>query len=119
MVLKTLIILNRNPYDGTDVTWNALRLGEKLLDRHIELSMFLMNDSIDLAREGVDPPSGYFNLTEMLAGLITKGVSVKVCGTCLVRCGIHKDKNLIQGAVKATMPELAEWIDECDRIISF
>ena len=24
--MKTLLVLNRNPYDGTDVTWNALRL---------------------------------------------------------------------------------------------
>ena len=29
---KVLIVLNRNPYDGTDVTWNALRLTGKLKD---------------------------------------------------------------------------------------
>jgi len=117
--MKTLVLLNRNPYDGTDVTWNALRLGEKLLDRGTELRIFLMNDSIDLAKEGVKPPEGYFNLTEMLQGLIGKGVPVKVCGTCLVRCGIHKNKPLIGGAVEAKMPELAEWITESDKVISF
>ena len=117
--MKALLILNRNPYDGTDVTWNALRLGEKLLDRGMELRIFLMNDSVDLAREGIEPPSGYFNLTEMLTGLISKGVPVKVCGTCLVRCGIHKGKPLVKGAVEAKMPELAEWIEECDKVISF
>jgi uncharacterized protein involved in oxidation of intracellular sulfur len=117
--MKTLIILNRNPYDGNDVTWNALRLGEKLLDRGMEVKIFLMNDSIDLAKEGVEPPSGYFNLTEMLAGLIAKGIPVKICGTCLVRCGIHKGKNLIKGALEAKMPELAEWIVDCDKVISF
>jgi uncharacterized protein involved in oxidation of intracellular sulfur len=117
--MKTLIVLNRNPYDGTDVTWNALRLGEKLLDRGAELRIFLMNDSIDLAKVGVMPPEGYFNLTEMLQGLIGKGVQVKVCGTCLVRCGIHKQKSLIEGAPEAKMPELAEWITESDRVISF
>jgi hypothetical protein len=70
--MKVLMVLNRNPYDGSDVTWNALRLGEKLLDRGMELRIFLMNDSVDLAREGVEPPAGYFNLTEMLTGLISK-----------------------------------------------
>jgi len=55
-MMKTLLVLNRNPYDGTDVTWNALRLGEKLLERGTELRIFLMNDSIDLAKEGVTPP---------------------------------------------------------------
>ena len=117
--MKVLVVLNRNPYDGTDVTWNALRLGEKLLDRGTELRLFLMNDSVDLAREGVEPPAGYFNLTEMLAGLIAKGVPVKVCGTCLVRCGIHKAKSLIKSAPEAKMPELAEWLLECDKAISF
>jgi uncharacterized protein involved in oxidation of intracellular sulfur len=117
--MKALIILNGNPYDGTDITWNALRLAEKLLDRGTELRVFLMNDSVDLAREGVEPPAGYFNLTEMLAALIAKGVPVKTCGSCLVRCGIYKGKSLIQGALEAKMPELAEWIEECDRVISF
>ena len=117
--MKTLIVLNRNPYDGTDVTWNALRLGDKLLDKGAELRVFLMNDSIDLAKEGVTPPEGYYNLTEMLQGLIEKGVQVKTCGTCLVRCGIHKNKPLIKGAPESTMPELAEWIIDSDKVISF
>jgi len=117
--MKTLIILNRNPYDGSDVTWNALRLGEKLLERKIELYIFLMTDSVDLAREGVEPPAGYFNLTEMLVGLAGKGVPVKVCGTCLVRCGVHKGKPLVKGAKEAKMSELAEWIGERDKVISF
>ena len=42
--MNTLIIFNQNPYDGTDVTWNALRLAEKLLDLEIETRLFLMND---------------------------------------------------------------------------
>jgi uncharacterized protein involved in oxidation of intracellular sulfur len=78
-----------------------------------------MNDSIDLAKEGVTPPEGYYNLTEMLQELIGKGVQVKVCGTCLVRCGIHKQKPLIEGAPEAKMPELAEWVTQSDKVISF
>ena len=117
--MKILLILNQNPYDGTDVAWNALRLGENLLDKDIKLRIFLMNDSVDLAKEGIIPPEGYFNLTEILQGLIRKGVHVKVCGTCLVRCGIHKNKSLINGAIEAKMPELAEWITKSDRVISF
>ena len=50
---------------------------------------------------------------------MVKGVLVKVCGTCLVRCGIHKNKPLISGAIEAKMPELAEWIIESDKVISF
>lgn len=117
--MKALVVLNRNSYDGTDVTWNALRLVEQLLNLSVETRLFLMNDSIDLAKEGVVPPEGYYNLTEMLQALISKDVPVKVCGTCLVRCGIHKNKPLISGAIEAKMPELAQWVQECDKVLSF
>jgi len=117
--MKTLLVLNVNPYDGTDVTWNALRLAEQLLNRGVELRLFLMNDSVDLAKEGVVPTEGYLNLTQMLQKLIEKGVPVKVCGTCLVRCGIHKNKPLIEGAMEAKMPELADWIADSDTVVSF
>ena len=30
MPMKILIVLNREPYDSTDVTWNSLRLADKL-----------------------------------------------------------------------------------------
>lgn len=50
--MKTLVVLNRNPYDGTDVTWNALRLAENLLDAGAGPRIFLMNDSIDPAKAG-------------------------------------------------------------------
>ena len=30
--MKTLIIFNHEPYDSTDVTWNGLRLADKLVE---------------------------------------------------------------------------------------
>jgi len=117
--MKTLIIFNRNPYDGTDITWNGLRLVEKLLDLDLEVSLFLMNDSVDMAREVCKPPEDFFDLGEMLKELVKKGVSIKVCGTCKVRCGIHKGEPYFDGAQEAKMTELAEWIKEADKIITF
>ena len=117
--MKVLIILNRNPYDGTDVTWNALRLVDKLLDAKVEVRLFLMNDSVDMAREMVRPPEGYFDLGEMLKNLISRGVPVKVCGTCKVRCGIYKGQPYFEGAQEAKITELVEWIKEADKVITF
>jgi uncharacterized protein involved in oxidation of intracellular sulfur len=117
--MKALLILNRNPYDGTDVTWNALRLADQLLNAGLEVNVFLMNDAVDLARDAARPPEGYFDLGEMLKGLIGRGVPVKVCGTCKVRCGIHKGEPYFDGAQEAKMTELAQWIKETDRIVTF
>ncbi|KPJ68894.1 sulfur reduction protein DsrE [candidate division WOR-1 bacterium DG_54_3] len=117
--MNILIIFNRNPYDGTDVTWNALRLAEKLLETKTLVRIFLMNDSVDLAREVTQPPEGYFHLGQMLKELINKGVGVKVCGTCMVRCGIHKGEPYFEGTKTAKIAELAEWIKEADKVITF
>jgi len=117
--MNTLIIFNKNPYDGTDVTWNGLRLAERLFGAGLEVNIFLVNDSVDLARDVTRPPEGYFDLREMLKDLINKGVPVKVCGTCKVRCGIHKGQPYFDGTQEAKMTELAQWVKEADKVISF
>jgi len=118
--MKVLIIFNREPYDNTDVTWNGLRLADKLLEAGQEVRIFLMNDSVDMARNACKPPANYDqDLVQMLKDLIAKGVSVKVCGTCMARCGIHKNQPYFDGAQKSTMPELAAWVVESDKVITF
>ena len=118
--MKTLIIFNRQPYDSTDVTWNGLRLAGSLLDKSEDVRIFLMNDSVDMARDICKPPEGYDqDLAQMLKELIAKDVPVKVCGTCMARCGIFRNEPYFDGAQKATMPELAEWVIECEKILTF
>jgi uncharacterized protein involved in oxidation of intracellular sulfur len=118
--MSILFILNRQPYDNTDVTWNALRLATKLTENKQEVRIFLMNDSVDLAREGCTPPLGYDqDLKAMLKNLISLGVPVEVCGTCMARCGIHKNESYYQGANKSTMIKLAEWVQECEKVLTF
>lgn len=117
---KILIIFNREPYDETDVTWNGLRLANKLLENGCEVRIFLMNDAVDMARDVCKAPEGYENdLSEMLRELIRKNVSVKVCGTCMSRCGIYKNHPYFEGAEKSTMQALAEWVIDCDKVLTF
>ncbi|MCW8443145.1 DsrE family protein [Fluoribacter gormanii] len=118
--MSILIIFNRMSYDGTDVTWNGLRLAEKLLDAEQEVRIFLMNDAVDLARDASKPPEGYdHNLSDMLKSIIARGVIVKVCGTCMARCGIYKNQPYFEGAKKSTMNELADWVVKTDKVITF
>lgn len=119
-IMKILIIFNRQPYDGTDITWNGLRLADKLIDIGQIVRIFLMNESVDMARDICKPPEEYDqDLSQMLKNLIKRKVEVKVCGTCMARCGIYKNHPYFDGAIKATIVELAEWIEECDKIITF
>lgn len=118
--MKVLIVFNREPYDNTDVTWNGLRLAQTLSMNGHELRIFLMNDSVDMARDVCKPPEGYDqDLSEMLKDLINKGVSVKVCGTCMARCGIYRNHPYFEGATKSTMAELADWVVDSDKVLTF
>ena len=117
--MNTLVVFNHLPYDGSDVTWNGLRLAGKLLEIGMEVRIFLMNDSVDLARDAAKPPEGYFDLGEMLKELIAKGATVKVCGTCKARCGLHKGQPYFEETHEATMDELAEWVKDADRLLTF
>ena len=64
------------------MTWNALRLAKRLDEDGADVRIFLMNDSVDLARDGITPPEGIDDMVAMLKELISVGVPVKVCGTC-------------------------------------
>lgn len=118
--MKILLIFNREPYDTTDVTWNGLRLAGKLVDGGNEVHIFLMNDAVDMARDACHPPEGYDqDLSRMLKDLISQGVVVKVCGTCMARCGIYKNHPYFEGAEKSNMQALADWVVDSERVIPF
>ena len=118
--MKILIIFNREPYDNTDITWNGLRLAETHRAKGEEVRIFLMNDSVDMARDICKAPENYDqDLSQMLRDLISKGVPVKVCGTCMARCGIYKNHPYFEGAEKSTMAFLADWVTDSDKVLTF
>lgn len=118
-IMATLLILNQQPYDGTDVTWNALRLARQLNSDGVEVRIFLMNDSVDLARDGIAPPDGIEDMVAMTKELIAKGVPVKVCGTCQNRCGVLKGQPYYEGAQFSTMAECSQWVQSSEKVLTF
>lgn len=118
--MNILILFNREPYDGTDITWNGLRLAGKLLDSGQTVRIFLMNDAVDLARDAYRKPETYDqDLGAMLRELIGRGVAVKVCSTCNARCGILKNQPYSANVENSNMVALAEWVVDSERVITF
>ena len=73
-----------------------------------------------MSRDVCKPAEGYDqDLSKMLKDLIAQGVPVKVCGTCMSRCGIYKNHPYFEETEKSTMPELAEWVVTSDKVITF
>lgn len=112
-----LLILSHAPFDG-DVTWNALRLARTLVDRRVPVRVFVMNDAIDLVRAGGMPEGSEFDLQAMLRDLLPRGGRVKICTTCVNRCGIGQGA-IIPEVTMSTMADLAEWVVDSDRVLVF
>ncbi len=112
-----LIILSNAPYEG-DVTWNALRLAGSLLERGAPVRLFVMNDAIDLVRQGSAPGGAEFDLQAMLRGLLPRGARLKICTTCINRCGMGRG-DLMPEAIMATMADLAAWVVESGHVLVF
>lgn len=114
------IILNHQPYDGSDVSWNALRLATMLHKNGQKVNIFLMNDAVDLARNKTQKPESYdYDLVLMIKKMYADGVALQACGTCNARCGIFKNEPYFDEKVSSTMQVLADWVIASDKVITF
>jgi uncharacterized protein involved in oxidation of intracellular sulfur len=115
-----LLILNDPPY-GTERTYNALRLAHALLKQSGEdrVDVFLMADAVAGARKGQNTPDGYYNVERMLKRVVAGDRGrVLLCGTCMDARGIA-DEDIMDGARRSTMDELAEATAQADKAIVF
>lgn len=117
--MKVLLIINDPPY-GSEKAYNALRLAMTLQKEHadVEVYIFLMADAVFCALPGQKTPDGYYNLERMFKGLVNKGAQVKACGTCADARGIRA-LQLIEGVEISTMSQLAQWVAEADKVLTF
>ena len=116
--MNLLFILNDPPY-GTERSYNGLRLALALAKTDgTELRLFLMADAVACAKLGQKTADGYYNLERMLRGLAAKEVPVGACGTCMDARGLV-DADLVAGAHRSSMTELAEWTLWAEKVLTF
>lgn len=114
---KILFIINDAPY-GNERAYNALRLAGTLTTQDdVAVQVFLMADAVGCAKAGQKVPEGYYNMQLMLNKVIRKG-DVASCGTCMDARGLS-DSDMIEGAKRSTMPELAAWTAAADKVLVF
>lgn len=116
--MKVLVIVNGPAY-GSELPFNALRLAGALSKRDgVQVRLFLMGDAVVSAIDGQQLPDGYYHLDRMIRGLSRRDGEVGCCGTCLDARGLDDDQ-LVEGASRSTMEQLADWTLEADRIVTF
>jgi uncharacterized protein involved in oxidation of intracellular sulfur len=112
----TLFIVNDAPY-GNERAYNALRLAGAVGAREGQaVRLFLMADAVTCAKAGQKVPEGYYNVQLML-GKVRKG-EVGLCGTCMDARGL-RDEELMEGAKRSTLAQLADWTVEADKVLVF
>ncbi|MFV2001634.1 MAG: DsrE/DsrF/TusD sulfur relay family protein [Paracoccaceae bacterium] len=116
--MKYLFIFNDPPY-GTERCFNGLRLAQALLKSEPapQVAVFLMADAVVCAKSGQITPNGYYNLERMLKG-VARQAELVLCGTCLDARGIT-DTELVAGATRGTMPQLAQMSNDADKVLVF
>lgn len=114
--MSTLLILNDPPY-GTERSYNGLRLAKALMGKGAEVSVFLMADAVACAKAGQKVPPGYYNLELMVKAVARQG-DVVLCGTCMDARGLRDDE-LVDGARRGTLEELATLTVAADKVLVF
>lgn len=113
----TLFILNDAPY-GTERAYNALRLAGALAGKQDQqVRVFLLADAVTCARAGQKVPEGYYNIALMLGRVAHRG-QIGVCATCMDARGLL-EADLIEGARRSTLAELADWTATADKVLVF
>ncbi len=113
--MNTLFILNDAPY-GTERSYNALRLARALAKTDGQtIRVFLMGDAVACAKSGQKVPDGYYNAGDMVRMV---GGEVSLCGTCMDARGMTEEQ-VVEGARRSTLKELAEWTAAADKVLVF
>ncbi len=115
--MNTLFILNDPPY-GSERSYNGLRLAKALSKQPEQrITVFLMGDAVACAKAGQKVPDGYYNAGDMVKMVATAG-EVGLCGTCMNARGME-DGEIVPGAARKTMNDLAAWTAAADKVLVF
>jgi uncharacterized protein involved in oxidation of intracellular sulfur len=117
--MKVLFILNDPPY-GTERCYNALRLANALMKSNpaVEVTVFLVAVAVSCGKKGQKTPDGYYNLERMLKRFAAGAHKLLLCGTCMDARGLT-GAELIDGASRSSMDELAGAPVEADKVLVF
>ncbi|MFW7341487.1 DsrE family protein [Pollutimonas sp. H1-120] len=117
--MQALFILNVAPY-GSELTHNGLRLAAALAKRgHNTVRIYLMGDAVGTAKSGPKLSEGQPNLQTILGRIgTTSQDNIGVCGGCMDARALQ-DGELIDGAHRGTIEQLADWSEWADKVFVF
>ena len=87
-------------------------------DPATQVTVFLMADAVLAAKAQQKTPEGYYNVERMLKRVLSGKGTVLLCGTCMDARGMG-EAELLEGARRSTMDELASATADADKVLIF
>ena len=113
---KTLLIfLGTSPYSSQNAD-TALRLAEAALAKGHRVRLFASADGVHVAQIG-QRPAGVPDPLAGLTRLLTQGLAVELCGSCLRYRGLGREL-LTAGAEPSSLKGLFAVVAESDAVLS-
>jgi uncharacterized protein involved in oxidation of intracellular sulfur len=72
---SVVIVINDAPY-GNERAYNGLRYAHGLLAASVQVKVYLLADAVGCAKKGQTLPKGYYNVENMIAGIVRHGGTV-------------------------------------------
>ena len=111
--MKWTIVVSTAPHSG-DAVYNALRLAREGRGRGNDVRIFFINDAVDSVRSAF--PAG--ETRELLDACVQEEIGIRVCTTCVTRCGIGTG-SIREDVEMAAMTDLTDWVEDADRVLTF
>lgn len=97
-----------------------MRLSFALMGEGLKINIFLMDDGVTIANRHQEQVKGMeqLDMAAKIKELISFGVKVNACTTCLAAKGVRKE-DLVDGVQVATMVDLSKCIKESAHVLNF
>jgi sulfur relay (sulfurtransferase) complex TusBCD TusD component (DsrE family) len=91
-----------------------IELAKAALEKDVKVKIFCYMDAVNCVKTGQKKVPGVTNIEEQFRELIAKGADVRLCTLCML---VRGTKAFIEGAKRAGTPDIADMVEESDRVL--
>jgi len=92
----------------------TIELAKAALEKGINVKIFCYMDAVNCVIVGQKKVPGVTNIEEQFRELIAKGADIRLCTLCML---VRGAKTFIEGAKRAGTPDIADIVEESDRVL--
>jgi uncharacterized protein involved in oxidation of intracellular sulfur len=101
------------PYQSESAE-TTVELAKAALQKGIEVKIFCYMAAVNCVQSGQKKVPGVTNIEEQFSALIAQGAEVRLCTLCMLVRGV---KDFVDGAKRAGTPDIADMVEESDRVL--